>query len=281
MPRIAVVTLALLMAASVAAQDAAPALAADELKDLVARARAHQQETDLLLRKYSWVQEATVVLTKPSGEVVQRDQRKYRVFPVEGGVVTDLLEVDGRAPTKKELAANEKQNERMAARAKKDAARKAAGDEDASDDDANSALLELLSRTKYEIVGTQQENGRELIGIAFEPDPKAEGEGIERKLLRHSRGTVWLDKETAQPVRGESGAADKFRLKGVVGVKDFSLVAEQVRVHDEIWLPSRFHFDGDFTLLGVKRRITTDVAFSEYSRASVETEAEVGGAPEP
>lgn len=243
----------------------------DTLKDLVVRARAHQEETDKVLRKYSWIQHESSELSKPNGDIAQRSQRKVRVFPDKGGTFVELLEVDGRPPTKKELAANEKQNARMEERAEKKS--------DDPDDDANGALLELLSRTRCEIVGRHEENGRELIGIAFEPDPKAEGEGVEKKLLRHSRGTVWLDAETAQPVRGEAGAADKFRMKGVVGIKDFSLIAEQVRVGEEVWLPSRFHFEGDFSFLGIKRSIKTEVTFSDYSRASVSTEAEVEGRP--
>ena len=246
---------------------------AETLKDLVARARAHQEETDRVLRKYSWIQHESTELRKPNGEVAQRQQRKLRVFPDKEGTFVELLEVDGRPPTKKELAATEKQNARSAERAEKRS--------EGSDDDANGALLELLSRTRCEIAGRHEENGRELVGIAFEPDPKAEGEGVEKKLLRHSRGTVWLDAETAQPVRGEAGAADKFRMKGVVGIKDFSLIAEQVRVGEEAWLPSRFHFEGDFSFLGMKRSIKTEVTFSNYSRASVSTEAEVEGGPAP
>ncbi len=278
--RLAVLSLVLALPAPLRAETPAGGEppAAEALADLVARARAHQQDTAAMLRRYSWVQHETTEITKPSGKVAERSERKVRVFPIEGGVVVDLIEVDGRAPTAKELAANEKRNER----ASQDAARRAAeAQPDEPDEDAAGSLLELLSRTRFEVAGRQVENGRELIGIAFEPDPKARGEGPEKKLLRHVRGTVWLDAETAQPVRCEAGAADRFRMKAVVGVKSFALEAEQVRVADEIWLPSRFRFEGDFTLLGIKRHVRTDVAFSEYSRASVATESEISAVPAP
>lgn len=275
--RLVLVLLALALTL-LAARSRAEDLPADTLEDLVARARAHQEETEQRIRRYSWIQHEELVVTKPSGEIVEQGQRRVRVFPFDGGVITELLEVDGRMPTKKELAQNERRNQRMQDRARKAEARhsEAAG-EGEPEEAPSGALIELLSRTRFELAGRLEQDGRELIGIAFEPDPRAPGEGVEKKLLRHSRGTVWLDAETAQPVRGEAGAADKFRVKGVVGVKDFSLVAEQVRIGGEVWLPSRLVFEGDVSLLGMKRRFRTEVAFSDYSRASTAVEAEVGG----
>src|SRR5436190_8339133 len=129
-----------------------------ELADLIARARAHQEETGKLLRQYSWVQSETFVLKKPSGEIAEQAARKLRVYPIEGGVFLELLEVDGRAPKPKEL----KEIEKLNARSEKEAAKREASDKPDDDTDASGALLELLGRTRSEVVGRVTENGREL-----------------------------------------------------------------------------------------------------------------------
>ncbi|MEM7244284.1 MAG: hypothetical protein AAF533_03010 [Acidobacteriota bacterium] len=255
-----------------------PALAADtpevDLDALVERARANAKRSEEAIVHYTFLQHETSVVRKKNGDVVEENERLYRVVPLEIGIVRELLEVDGRAPTKKELKKNEKQNDREVDRETKKREKLAEAGEEEADESGSARLIELLSRTDYEVVGREMVDGRELIGLAFEPSVVEGEKGVTKKLLKHLRGTVWLDMETGEAVRAEAGNADRFRLKGVVGVKDFSFRLEQVRVHDELWLPSIVEVDGLVSVMGLKRRFESVITFSEHRKATVSVEEE-------
>ena len=115
----------------------------------------------------------------------------------------------------------------------------------------------------------------EVIVFDFAPNPDYRPRNRTEDLLHKLVGTLWVDDKARQVVRLEAHLSDAFKLGGglLASVrKGASLVIEQARTNDEVWLPSyvEAHFSARLLLLASALGDYTS-RFSDYKKFRVET----------
>jgi len=84
-------------------------------------------------------------------------------------------------------------------------------------------------------------NGRSTLAYDFIGDPHVKAHGIAENAARRIAGTVWIDEADHEVSRLEARFDDNFRIGGgfVASIqKGTSLIFEQSRLNQELWMPS-------------------------------------------
>ena len=157
------------------------------------------------IQRAKWVEEenfeATRAYTQLSvteqlddkGEVKQREELLYHVYPVEGLPYSELIQKNGKAPTpqelKKERERQKKLRERLAQRRRQ------------KDEDEVSLDEEVVSKYRFQVLRREAANGRTAFVLSFEP--RSDDLPVRRKVDRFLNklvGTLWsMSKSTTSP----------------------------------------------------------------------------------
>ena len=114
-----------------------------------------------------------------------------------------------------------------------------------------------------------------VVVFDFAPNPDYKPQNKTEDLLHKLVGTLWVDDEARQVVRLEAHLSDTFKLGGglLASVrKGASLVIEQARTNEEVWLPSyvEAHFSARVLLFANPHGDYTS-RFSDYKKFRVES----------
>jgi hypothetical protein len=249
-----------LMARGAMGQDASPVAARAEerrpMPDVVAlmhEVEERQRAAEMKEKDYIYREAERVETLDGRGGVKKTETREYDVFWLNGVVVQKRVKEDG-----KELSAEEqkKESERIDKAATKARERKAKADAKGQVTDANgpeeitvSRMLELGSFTNAR---REMVNGRATILVDFAGDPKAKTRNPAESAIHEMGGTVWVDEQDRAIQHLEGRFLNNFKIGGglLVNVKkDTSFTLTQVKVNDEVWLPSEGGIDGQARML--------------------------------
>jgi hypothetical protein len=118
---------------------------------------------------------------------------------------------------------------------------------------------------------------QEVIVFDFVPNPDYRPQKRAEELLHKLEGTVWVDAQARQVVRLEAHLNDSFKVGGglLASVrKGTSLVFEQAKTNDAVWLPSyvEAHYSARLLLFASAQGDYTS-RFSDYKKFHVESQA--------
>jgi hypothetical protein len=106
-------------------------------------------------------------------------------------------------------------------------------------------------------------NGRSTIVVDYAGNPNAKTRNRLESVIRDLAGTIWIDERDLAVVRLEGRFADSFKIGAglVMSIrKGTAFSVQQIKVNNEVWLPSRieangaarvlllFHFDGSILI---------------------------------
>jgi len=97
-------------------------------------------------------------------------------------------------------------------------------------------------------LGRDQQNGRALAKLQFDPNPDFKPRAKNSGFFAHSQAIFWVDEPEAQVVRLEARITRDISVFGGIAGKVYkggTFVMEQVKVAEGIWLPSRYEYDFD------------------------------------
>jgi hypothetical protein len=113
-----------------------------------------------------------------------------------------------------------------------------------------------------------------------EPRPGYEPKSRETKMMSKFKGRLWVDKAEVQLVKLDVTAIDTISVGFfLVRVrKGASVVIEQTRVNEEVWLPKHVQFRLDVRL-GLIKNFNEDVeqTFRDYKKFRTDTKITVVG----
>lgn len=188
--------------------------------------------------KHTYTQLLVVEQLGRDGSVMKREEKRYQVYPIAGVPYFRLIQKDGRPLTAAERKAQQEQERRFRHELAQGQHR------EETDEYQEFFQEELIRRYHFELVSQEPVNGRPAFVVRFAPH---RGDLPERRrldpLLNKMAGTVWIDQQAYEIVRGE------FRLTGevkvwwgiVAGVRRLEGGFEQKEVDAGMWGPSRFH----------------------------------------
>jgi hypothetical protein len=254
-------------------EPAAPA-ADKPLPDVVTLMRdveANQRKSESIQKDYLYHSVETRQELGSHGEVKKTTVTEFDHFWVNGVPVRRTVKKDGKPLSPDEIA---KENERIdKLTAKANEKREKADDQGKQTDPRGneevsvSRLLELGAFTTPRRV---QLNGRDTIAVDFTGDPKAKTRNRSEDVIRDLAGTAWIDEPDHVLARVEGHFINSFKIAAglVVDIqKDTRFSMTQIKVNDEVWLPSRLEGQGSFhALLFFGLNVSGQIVNSDYRK---------------
>jgi hypothetical protein len=224
-----------------------------DIPTLMRSVEANQRKSEAVQKDYIFRSVETQQELDSHGQAKKTTVTESEHFWVNGVPVRRMVKKDGKPLSPDEIA---KENERIDKIAAKANERRDKADAEGKETDPRgneevtvSRLLELGAFTNPRRV---QLNGRDTIAVDFTGDPKAKTRNRAEEVIRDLAGTAWIDEQDCVLARVEGHFVNSFKIGGglIASVqKDTRFSMTQIKVNDEVWLPSRLEGQGSFHAL--------------------------------
>ncbi|HEX2918945.1 MAG TPA: hypothetical protein VHN81_10510 [Edaphobacter sp.] len=215
-----------------------------DIPSLMREVEEHQRQSERLQRDYLYRE----VARQQRSNGRKGETREYDVFWLKGVQVHRLVRKDGKELTPEE---QRKESERIDKDVAKALERKRRADAEGKETDSEgreevtvSRFLELgtFSNPRRELL-----NGRSTIVVDYAGNPKAKTRNRLESVIRDLAGTIWIDDEDRAISRLDGHFADSFKVGGGIVMsiqKGTTFSMQQIKVNNEVWLPSRIEANG-------------------------------------
>jgi len=262
----------LLPALLVARQNKAIDRSLPEIKQLLSEVQENQKRLESVVDQYSCTENEEVRELDKNGRVKKTIVKEYEDFYLGGVLVRREVKKDG-----KPLAPDEQKKEdgRIEKRIREYEKRKEQGGEEAAQRNEKIDVSTILRSSNFTHPRWEHFRGHDVIVFDFAPNPDYRPRNKTEDLLHKLEGTLWVDESARQVVRLEAHLSDTLKLAGGLLAsirRGSSLVMEQAKMNNEVWLPSyvEAHFSARVLLLaGALGNYTSN--FSDYKKFRVET----------
>jgi hypothetical protein len=203
-----------------------------------------------------------------SGNLSSKDIETYEFMVLGGRPYGKLVERDDKPlPAKEARKEQDKVEKESAKRQRESASDKAKEDRDRSEE--RRYLREIPNVFNLTLQGTDQIGGRAVWVIGAQPKPGYKPKMKRAEILTHLRGKIWVDQADYQWVKTQAEVIDPISFG--LGLIKFEAGAvlnfEQVRVNDEVWLPSLISVRADARLVYLKKlREELDITYRDYKK---------------
>jgi hypothetical protein len=252
-----------------------------DLKSFLAEFRKTLHTDNLLLSKYTYTEKETHIELDSDGKTKKTEVKVYQVLrgPEPEDEYRRLLSKNGVPVEPKELEKQDREHqketeERERKRKKKTAAEleKERAEEQREED---KIIDDLFSMYDIRILGRDSIDGRSAIRLSFKARPRSQPKTREGKIMQKIAGTAWVNEDDHELVRIDSEAIENisfgFGLLAKLN-KGSRLIAERLRINDEVWLPSRVEVSINARMLLLKGfNFREIVEYSDHKKFDVET----------
>jgi hypothetical protein len=231
------------------AQDA-PAPVADkplpDVNTLMREVEIHQRTAETVEKDYLYDEDSVVHELNKDGSPKKTEEREFEIFWIAGVRVARTIRKDGKDLSPDEL---KKENDRIDKEvAKADAAGKET-DSEGHDEVTLSRILELgtFSNPRRILV-----SGRPTIVVDYTGNPHAKTHNPGEEAIKLIAGTVCVDEEDKSIQHAEGHFIDNFKVGGGLLAdirKGTSFAVTNVRINNEVWLPSTAEAHGHLRYL--------------------------------
>jgi hypothetical protein len=242
-----------------------------EIKQLLRDVQENQKQLESLVDQYSCTEDEDVRELDKNGQTKKTIVKEYMDFYLGGELVRREVKKDGKPLTPDE---QKKEDGRIEKRIRDYDKKKSEGD-DASKKKERIDVSTFLRSSNFTHPRWEQFRAHEVIVFDFAPNPAYKPRNRTEDLLHKLEGTLWVDDQDRQVVRLEAHLSDSFKLAGGLLAsirKGSSLVMEQARTNNEVWLPSYVEAHFSARLLLVSSSLGDYASkFSDYKKFRVET----------
>jgi hypothetical protein len=254
-----------------------PEMSQDQIRELIREAAEKDLQNDKKQRDYTYIQREEEHKLDGNDQVKSRESKTYEIMvlyeePVRKLIAKDdkpLSDSDARKEDEKiqkiiEKRKNESDNDRQ----------KRVEKQNKEQEDGRQFVKEIADAYTFRFVGEENLEGRKASVIDADPRPGYEPRTKNAKFLPKFHFRVWLDETEKQWVKLDIQCVDTVSV-GLFLLrlhKGSSIQIEQVRVNDEVWLPSHVSLKLDARLALLKGlNITEDVTFRDYKKFRTDT----------
>lgn len=258
-----------------------------DITALLHELRSNQKALDERARQYTCIQKQTEREINDRGEIKKEKVKISEVYPLPGRrPVFKLISEDGvplsseRAEREakragEELAEAERDSEKKQKREREQRAKENSGSIFEEDEDARSIVEALLRASDF--VAPRRERFHDRDAVVFDFLPRADFRPRNRldSVVAKLNGIAWIDVADKQLMRFEARLTKGYKIGGglLVSVRPgATLVIDQTRLPDGLWMPHRAQFNASVKFLLVAG-VTANVAleWSDYRRFNTET----------
>ena len=135
-------------------------------------------------------------------------------------------------------------------------------------------LREIPDAFEFRVEGEERIDGRDTWVIAAWPKPGYQGKHGDAKAFAKIEGRIWIDQSEYQWVRIEAKTLETISAGLVVARLNpgATLIFEQTRINDEVWLPKRQFVSGSGRLALLKKLSEQqETIWSDYRKFQVDS----------
>ena len=250
-----------------------------DIPALLKEVAGNQDRLEKLLDRYIYTESHAVREFDKSGTVREKPDETFEITFVRGRQVRRLVAREGKPLSAADQAKEDRNLENQVLKIEKEAAAAAKGEAGKSARGQRSLSIGAGLRTSRMInPRLEQFQGRELVVFDFEPNLAYKPKDTAEKLMQKVAGTLWVDAADRQVVRFEARLLESYKVGGglLASIKPgATIILEQTRVNNEIWLPSQAEFQLDARALFVGVSMNRIVRYSKYQRFGVESEEKI------
>jgi hypothetical protein len=227
-----------------------------EPEALAREIEAHQRKLDEIRENYTFHEVTLTDELDQKGTVKSTDTEESDVFYVNGYRVARLLKKNGRELNEKESKSEQARINKLVTEHMKEPPGHSFNRR--GENAGVSQILPLMTISNPRRLSL---NGRTTLAYDFIGNRHAKAHGMAENAARKITGTVWIDETDRQVARLEARFDDTFRIGGgfLASIqKGTSLIFEQSRISQELWMPSvsEIHLAArELLLKGVRQNI--------------------------
>ena len=209
--------------------------------------------------------------TDSDGNVKSRTMKDYDVFYIGEEQALHLLAKDGKPLTGDEKKSEgDKFNKQYDKLKKKQA--ELAGDpkkQAKQQEEDEAQLSDFLRAELFTDPRRETFRGHEVIAFDVNGNPDYKPKKRIDSIIQKLSGTMWVDEQAREIVRLEARFAESVKIGGGLVAslaKGSNFIFEQVKINDEVWLPSyaEVHFSGRVVFVKLKQNFVD--RFTDYKK---------------
>jgi hypothetical protein len=263
--------------AAVALVAGAPALLAQDAREIVRKSVELDQSNWQRMKDYTWIARQTERSLDSNGQVKGEKTEEWETVVVYGEPHRRMMSRDGKALSagdqrkeqdKLDQAVAKRQQETPVQRARREA------EFEKNRENDREFLREVPDLFDFKLLGEEKIDGRDVWVISATPKPGATPKRGDAKPLLKVQAKVWIDKAEYQWVRleAETTATISFGLFIARLNPGAKLIFEQTRVNDDVWLPKREIVRGA-ARLGLVKKLAgeEETTWNNYRKFQVES----------
>jgi len=257
----------------VAQQESAPRRPLPDIKRLLNDLQENQKQIESLEEQYGCREDEELHELDKNGRVKKSIVNEYEDFYLGGQLVRRKIKKDGKPLNPEE---QKKEDGRIEKHIREYEKRKGEEEQDgAKKKKERIDVSTFLRMSNFTHPRWEEYRHHSVIVFDFAPNPSYKPRSKLEDLLHKLVGTLWVDDDARQVVRLEAHLSDAYKLGGGLLAsihKGASLVIEQAKMNDEVWLPSyvEMHFSARLLLVASALGDYTS-RFSDYKKFRVET----------
>jgi len=255
----------------------------EQFRELMRYAQDKEVENEKRLRDYTYIERGEEHKLDKHGQVKKIESRTREVLEVYGEPIELLIAKDDKPLSAEDAKKEEDRITRITDKRKNESEserRKRLEKEEKERQEDRKFVLEIADAFTFRLVGSETLNGRETWVIEGDPRPGYHAKERSTQLLTKFRGRVWIDKQEGQWVKLDITATGAisfgwFLARVHPGAR---VVAEQVKINDEVWLPKHVAVQIDLRLALLKdENEDIDETFRDYRKFRADTKILPGG----
>ncbi len=217
-----------------------------QLDAMLKRVIENQMENDRARYRYRYEEKAVVDRYDSSGSIEESVSRTYTWIHTDLESFSKLISINGARYDRQYLQAQDDAIQRSIADAdrlspQKRKARIARTRRERDGQMQTEIFRNLLAAFRFALAGREEVNGWETLVLDFEPRTDFEPPSSRSAFLRSLSGTLWITRESHQPIRltGRLGEDVRF-VGGLFGSlkKGATITLEQADIGNGLWLPT-------------------------------------------
>jgi hypothetical protein len=222
--------------------DASGMVPQEQFRELLRYAQDREVENEKRLRDYTYIEREEEHKLDGQGEVTKVETWTREVLEVYGEPVERLIARDDKPLSEDETKKEDEKIQKIIDKRKNESEgerRKRLEKDEKEREEDRKFVLEIADAFNFRLVGSEEMNGRDTWVIDCEPRPDYQPKERGTKILSKFKGRLWIDKQEGQWVKFDITAIDTVSVGWFLVRlhKGARVVAEQVKINDEVWLP--------------------------------------------
>ena len=264
----------MLLCAVIAAALLTP-LAAQDAVDIVKKSLDRDASNYERSKNYTYLARQEERQFDSSGKVKSAESQTYDISILAGRRYERLVAKNDKAlPEKEQKQEQEKMDRELAKRQKETPAEKARVERERTGN--RRYLQEVATVYDLRVLGTEMVSGKPAWVIGAEPKPGYIPKLDRAKILTKIRAKIWIDQAEYQWVKVDAEAIEalSFGLGLFRIAPGGKLHFEQMRINDEVWLPSLLSASAD-ARLGYLKKLRGDINVSYRDYRKFQTDSRI------